>query len=600
MAKKKKLPPGGIELESYIQDAGGRGTRYAALRFRKPMKMVALYQRSLWDQVRNADPFRDAITRFDAFAQEHLMPKNLEFAFVMLDSWDLRVQLHEARDRRRQRPVPRTSAIRNRPFAHQARRHRSSSAIEHSPPQSWYRQCHQRPRSVPGGRRRRFARASRAKYGEAWNKTNNTDHRPFNVFNPRTTQSTSNWHANAKFHDQGTEFTEEWHMPGHKSDWTSQPNHSYPTPQGTAEVNHGEAVVMVLVCGIALEEIVLPWSFLHGDWTRNLDLDSGFRIPDYFSLIWILWTTLLCGGCSHREGQIILGVGDTPNGVVKVQEADMSYKKVADGKAVRRRARKRINLFYVQDEYRQAQKKDQNILDKTFADWRLGYTFSYDPYSHIRMNILSSILYSDPFEDHLRMNILLSIMYSHATQEVLPRTAAARRAYSLGSCLCIRTPSKTSNSGSWQDVLSSQSKLDSLVAKHKEQQVGHRRWCRTQIWFVAIDNVLVARISYLDIAGITTDVEIAENCPLSWARVTDMWTASRSMARSTTASALSQRKISSNEEPEMMTPSSHVKRCSAPHRGTGNHGYPFRRGARDRRRRLRLRADRHILSCWIG
>jgi hypothetical protein len=53
-----------------------------------------------WDQVRNAGTFRDAITRFDTFAQEHLIPKNLEFAFVTLESWDLRVQLpREARDK---------------------------------------------------------------------------------------------------------------------------------------------------------------------------------------------------------------------------------------------------------------------------------------------------------------------------------------------------------------------------------------------------------------------------------------------------------------------------------------------------------------------
>ncbi|KAF2728238.1 hypothetical protein EJ04DRAFT_449727 [Polyplosphaeria fusca] len=53
-----------------------------------------------WDQVRNAGSFRDAINRFDAFAQEHLVPKNFEFAFVTLDSWDLRVQLpREARDK---------------------------------------------------------------------------------------------------------------------------------------------------------------------------------------------------------------------------------------------------------------------------------------------------------------------------------------------------------------------------------------------------------------------------------------------------------------------------------------------------------------------
>jgi hypothetical protein len=53
-----------------------------------------------WDQVRNAGTFRDAINRFDTFAQEHLVPKHLEFAFVTLDSWDLRVQLpREARDK---------------------------------------------------------------------------------------------------------------------------------------------------------------------------------------------------------------------------------------------------------------------------------------------------------------------------------------------------------------------------------------------------------------------------------------------------------------------------------------------------------------------
>ncbi|OGM39126.1 RNA binding protein (Arp), partial [Aspergillus bombycis] len=44
--------------------------------------------------------FRDAIARFDEFAKEHLISKNLEFAFVTLDSWDLRVQLpREARDK---------------------------------------------------------------------------------------------------------------------------------------------------------------------------------------------------------------------------------------------------------------------------------------------------------------------------------------------------------------------------------------------------------------------------------------------------------------------------------------------------------------------
>lgn len=51
-----------------------------------------------WEHVRTAGTFRDAITRFDAFVQEHL--KNKEFSFVTLDSWDLRVQLpREARDK---------------------------------------------------------------------------------------------------------------------------------------------------------------------------------------------------------------------------------------------------------------------------------------------------------------------------------------------------------------------------------------------------------------------------------------------------------------------------------------------------------------------
>ncbi|KAF2754837.1 hypothetical protein EJ05DRAFT_135120 [Pseudovirgaria hyperparasitica] len=53
-----------------------------------------------WEHVRNAGTFRDAINRVDTFVQEHLLSKNLEFAFVTLDSWDLRVQLpREARDK---------------------------------------------------------------------------------------------------------------------------------------------------------------------------------------------------------------------------------------------------------------------------------------------------------------------------------------------------------------------------------------------------------------------------------------------------------------------------------------------------------------------
>ncbi|KAI9857040.1 MAG: hypothetical protein M1813_008646 [Trichoglossum hirsutum] len=53
-----------------------------------------------WEYVRQAGSFRDAINRFDTFAQEHLMTHNYDFSFVTLDSWDLRVQLpREARDK---------------------------------------------------------------------------------------------------------------------------------------------------------------------------------------------------------------------------------------------------------------------------------------------------------------------------------------------------------------------------------------------------------------------------------------------------------------------------------------------------------------------
>lgn len=53
-----------------------------------------------WEHVRNAGTFRDAINRFDAFASEHLISNNLDFVFVTLEAWDLRVQLaREARDK---------------------------------------------------------------------------------------------------------------------------------------------------------------------------------------------------------------------------------------------------------------------------------------------------------------------------------------------------------------------------------------------------------------------------------------------------------------------------------------------------------------------
>lgn len=53
-----------------------------------------------WEHVRTAGSFRDAVNRFDAFAQETLLSQNLDFTFVTLDAWDLRVQLpREARDK---------------------------------------------------------------------------------------------------------------------------------------------------------------------------------------------------------------------------------------------------------------------------------------------------------------------------------------------------------------------------------------------------------------------------------------------------------------------------------------------------------------------
>ncbi|KAL1898371.1 Asparagine-rich protein (ARP protein) [Ceratocystis pirilliformis] len=53
-----------------------------------------------WEHVRGAGTFRDAVNHFDAFINEHLTSKNLDFVFVTLDAWDLRVQLpREARDK---------------------------------------------------------------------------------------------------------------------------------------------------------------------------------------------------------------------------------------------------------------------------------------------------------------------------------------------------------------------------------------------------------------------------------------------------------------------------------------------------------------------
>jgi len=65
-----------------------------------PESLTASLTTLTWEHVRNAGTFRDAINRFDAFANEHLLAKNYEFTFVTLDSWDLRVQLpREARDK---------------------------------------------------------------------------------------------------------------------------------------------------------------------------------------------------------------------------------------------------------------------------------------------------------------------------------------------------------------------------------------------------------------------------------------------------------------------------------------------------------------------
>lgn len=53
-----------------------------------------------WEHVRNAGDFRNAVQRFEQFHQQHIADKNHNFAFVTLDSWDLRVQLpREARDK---------------------------------------------------------------------------------------------------------------------------------------------------------------------------------------------------------------------------------------------------------------------------------------------------------------------------------------------------------------------------------------------------------------------------------------------------------------------------------------------------------------------
>jgi len=54
-----------------------------------------------WEHVQSAGTFRDAINRFENFAKRFTLDKDdADWAFVMLDTWDLRVQLpREARDK---------------------------------------------------------------------------------------------------------------------------------------------------------------------------------------------------------------------------------------------------------------------------------------------------------------------------------------------------------------------------------------------------------------------------------------------------------------------------------------------------------------------
>ncbi|ODQ58628.1 hypothetical protein WICANDRAFT_43408, partial [Wickerhamomyces anomalus NRRL Y-366-8] len=53
-----------------------------------------------WEHVRNAGTFRDAVLKLDQFIHEKITSKGLDFTFVTLNAWDLRVQLpREARDK---------------------------------------------------------------------------------------------------------------------------------------------------------------------------------------------------------------------------------------------------------------------------------------------------------------------------------------------------------------------------------------------------------------------------------------------------------------------------------------------------------------------
>ena len=64
------------------------------------IKSLASLTTLTWEHVRGSGSFRDAITQIDQFVNEHVTSKSLEFAFVTLDAWELRVQLpREARDK---------------------------------------------------------------------------------------------------------------------------------------------------------------------------------------------------------------------------------------------------------------------------------------------------------------------------------------------------------------------------------------------------------------------------------------------------------------------------------------------------------------------
>ncbi|ONH65310.1 Asparagine-rich protein [Cyberlindnera fabianii] len=53
-----------------------------------------------WEHVRNAGTFKDAVSQLDTFIHDRITSKGLDFTFITLNAWDLRVQLpREARDK---------------------------------------------------------------------------------------------------------------------------------------------------------------------------------------------------------------------------------------------------------------------------------------------------------------------------------------------------------------------------------------------------------------------------------------------------------------------------------------------------------------------